>query len=249
MIWYTSGFVVWVALSVLSGVIAHKKNRSWIGYFFLSILLSPLVGLLAAALLPQLDERAAHQQSVAKFAIPIGLFIILGLLLGYGLKLDPRKIPSPLIGKPLPSYTLPTVADAGRSVSLESLRGRAYLLNVWASWCVACRQEHAILNELARRKTVPIIGLNYKDQRADAVRWLASLGNPYETSLSDLDGRLGIELGVYGVPETFLIDAQGIIRHKFIGPLGVEDINGILLTKLAELSRPAAASGDEINRR
>jgi cytochrome c biogenesis protein CcmG, thiol:disulfide interchange protein DsbE len=181
---------------------------------------------------------------VKKYLIPLAVFVSLGLLLGYGLSLDPRKIPSPLIGKTLPSYTLPTVADPSRRVNLDDLRGRVYLLNVWASWCVACRQEHPLLNELARRQTVPLIGLNYKDERADALNWLANLGNPYEMSLSDLDGRLGIELGVYGVPETFLIDEQGTIRYKHIGPLSPDDIDKILLVKLAELRRPANPSAD-----
>jgi cytochrome c biogenesis protein CcmG/thiol:disulfide interchange protein DsbE len=154
-----------------------------------------------------------------KYIAPLILFIFLGLLLAYGLNLDPRKIPSPLIGKSLPAFSLPTVADPTRRVGRDELRGRVYLLNVWASWCVACRQEHPFLNELTRNKTIPIIGLNYKDKREDALGWLASLGNPYETSLADNDGRLGIDLGVYGVPETFVIDKEGIIRYKHIGPI------------------------------
>ncbi|MCR4348200.1 MAG: DsbE family thiol:disulfide interchange protein [Sulfuricaulis sp.] len=157
-----------------------------------------------------------------KYIAPLVLFIFLGLLLAYGLNLDPRKIPSPLIGKSLPAFSLATVADPARKVSRDELLGGAYLLNVWASWCVACRQEHPFLNELSRNKTVPIIGLNYKDKRQDALGWLGSLGNPYELSLSDSDGRLGIDLGVYGVPETFVIDKQGIIRYKQIGPITPE---------------------------
>ena len=128
-----------------------------------------------------------------KFIAPLILFIILGLLLAYGLKLDPRKIPSPLIGKSLPAFSQPTVADPARRVSRDDLKGRVYLLNVWASWCVACRQEHPLLNELSRNKTIPIIGLNYKDKREDALGWLGSLGDPYELSLADPDGRLGID--------------------------------------------------------
>lgn len=154
-----------------------------------------------------------------KYIVPLALFVILGLLLAYGLNLDPRMIPSPLIGKPLPAFSLSTVADPARKVSRDDLKGRVYLLNVWASWCVACRQEHPVLNELAQRKAVTIIGLNYKDKRQDALQWLGSLGNPYEVSLSDEDGRLGIDLGVYGVPETFVIDKQGVIRYKQIGPI------------------------------
>lgn len=171
-----------------------------------------------------------------KFVVPILVFAALGLLLAYGLRLDPRRIPSPLIGKPLPAFSLPTVADPGRAIGKEALRGRVYLLNVWASWCAACREEHPLLNEIARRKAVPIIGLNYKDRREDARRWLAALGNPYEASLSDQEGRLGIELGVYGVPETFVIDKEGVIRYKHIGPITQEAWQQRILPLVGELS-------------
>jgi cytochrome c biogenesis protein CcmG/thiol:disulfide interchange protein DsbE len=171
-----------------------------------------------------------------KYIVPLIIFVSLGLLLAYGLKLDPRRIPSPLIGKPLPAFSLTTVADPARKVSRDDLRGRVYLLSVWASWCVACREEHPLLNELTSRKAVTIIGLNYKDQREDALRWLGALGNPYEVSLSDQDGRLGIDLGVYGVPETFLIDKQGIIRYKQIGPMTPEVWEQKLAPLIKELS-------------
>ena len=157
-----------------------------------------------------------------KYLIPLAIFAALGLLLAYGLNLDPRRIPSPLIGKPVPEFDLPTVADPARRVSRDSLLGRVYLLNVWASWCVACREEHPFLVELAGRKAVPIIGLDYKDKRQDALQWLSGMGDPYETSISDNDGRVGINLGVYGVPETFVVDKKGIIRYKQIGPLTPE---------------------------
>jgi cytochrome c biogenesis protein CcmG/thiol:disulfide interchange protein DsbE len=171
-----------------------------------------------------------------KYIVPLVIFAVLGLLLAYGLNLDPRKIPSPLIGKSLPAFSLTTVADPARKVGRDDLLGRAYLLNVWASWCVACRQEHPFLNELARNKTVPIIGLNYKDKREDALGWIGSLGNPYELSLSDTDGRLGIDLGVYGVPETFVIDKQGVIRYKQIGPITPEVWEQKLAPLIKELS-------------
>lgn len=171
-----------------------------------------------------------------KFIAPLILFIILGLLLAYGLKLDPRKIPSPLIGKSLPAFSQPTVADPARRVSRDDLKGRVYLLNVWASWCVACRQEHPLLNELSRNKTIPIIGLNYKDKREDALGWLGSLGDPYELSLADPDGRLGIDLGVYGVPETFVIDKEGVIRYKYIGPLTPEAWEKTLAPLIKQIS-------------
>ena len=168
-----------------------------------------------------------------RFLIPIAVFVLLGLLLAYGLKLDPRKIPSPLVGKPLPAFELASVADPKRVIRSDELRGRVYMLNVWASWCAACRDEHPLLVELAQTRAVPIVGLNYKDQRGDAMKWLAALGNPYEVSLSDLDGRAGIELGVYGVPETFVIDKSGVIRYKHIGPLTPE----VWKTKLVPLLR------------
>jgi cytochrome c biogenesis protein CcmG/thiol:disulfide interchange protein DsbE len=171
-----------------------------------------------------------------KYIVPLIIFVSLGLLLAYGLKLDPRRIPSPLIGKSLPAFSLTTVADPTRKVSRDDLHGRVYLLSVWASWCVACREEHPLLNELTSRKAVTIIGLNYKDRREDALRWLGSLGNPYELSLSDQDGRLGIDLGVYGVPETFVIDKQGVIRYKQIGPMTPEVWEQKLAPLIKELS-------------
>jgi cytochrome c biogenesis protein CcmG/thiol:disulfide interchange protein DsbE len=171
-----------------------------------------------------------------KFIIPLILFAAIGALLWVGLSLDPRKIPSPLVGKPLPAFQLTTVADAKRTVSHESLRGRVYLLNVWASWCTSCRQEHPLLIELTQAKVVPIIGLNYKDKREDAAAYLANLGNPYEMSLSDPDGRTGIELGVYGTPETFVVDKAGIIRHKHVGPITPEVWRNLIEPKLRELA-------------
>jgi cytochrome c biogenesis protein CcmG/thiol:disulfide interchange protein DsbE len=171
-----------------------------------------------------------------KYIVPLIIFVALGLLLAYGLNLDPRRIPSPLIGKSLPAFSLTTVADPARKVSRDDLRGRVYLLSVWASWCVACREEHPLLNELTSRKAVTIIGLNYKDKREDALRWLGALGNPYELSLSDQDGRLGIDLGVYGVPETFVIDKQGVIRYKQIGPMTPEVWEQKLAPLIKELS-------------
>ena len=172
-----------------------------------------------------------------KYLVPLAIFVVLGLLLAYGLNLDPRKIPSPLIGKSLPAFSLTTVADPARKVGRDDLLGRAYLLNVWASWCVACRQEHPLLNELARNKTVPIIGINYKDKREDALGWLGSLGNPYELSLADNDGRLGIDLGVYGVPETFVIDKQGVIRYKQIGPITQEALEKTIMPLVEQLRK------------
>ena len=170
-----------------------------------------------------------------KFLIPILLFVVLGVVLYAGLSNDPRKIPSPLIDKSLPAFSLATLADPAQRLGRDDLRGRVYLLNVWASWCAACRDEHPLLIEIARQNIVPIIGLNYKDKRNDALAWLAEMGDPYELSLSDLDGRIGIDLGVYGVPETFLIDRQGVIRYKHIGPLTPKVLQDTLLARIDEL--------------
>jgi cytochrome c biogenesis protein CcmG/thiol:disulfide interchange protein DsbE len=167
--------------------------------------------------------------------VAILLFVVLVGFLARGLFLNPREVPSPFIGKPAPAFTLPTVADPSRSIGTEQMRDRVALVNVWASWCVSCRAEHPLLVDLARRGVVPIYGLNYKDTRVDAQRWLASLGNPYTASAFDEDGRVGIEWGVYGVPETFVVDRQGIIRHKHTGPITEEVWEKTLWPKIQEL--------------
>jgi cytochrome c biogenesis protein CcmG/thiol:disulfide interchange protein DsbE len=177
-----------------------------------------------------------------RYLLPLAIFFALVIFLGVGLKLDPREVPSPLIGKPAPRFSLPQLGDAGKVISDEALKGRVSLLNVWASWCASCRQEHPLLLELARQNAVAIYGLNYKDQREDALAWLARLGNPYQTSAFDVDGRVGIEWGVYGVPETFLIDRQGIIRHKQTGPLTEAIIREKLLPLIEQLQRQGQAS-------
>ena len=159
---------------------------------------------------------------ILRFLVPLALFVVLALFLAVGLKLDPREVPSPLIGKPAPAFKLTQLEAPTATLSREDLLGKVWMLNVWASWCVACREEHPVLVAFSRRKVVPIYGLNYKDQRPDGLAWLAKQGNPYETSLFDFDGRLGIDFGVYGVPETFVIDKQGIIRLKHIGPITPE---------------------------
>jgi len=156
----------------------------------------------------------------ARFLIPLGLFAALVVLFAIGLGLNPREVPSPLIDKPVPAFELPQLHAAEAVLgSADLARQPVALFNVWASWCVACRQEHPFLMELAQRGEFPIYGLNYKDERSDAIAWLKRHGNPYRVSGHDLDGRVGIDWGVYGVPETFLIDGQGKIRYKHIGPL------------------------------
>jgi cytochrome c biogenesis protein CcmG/thiol:disulfide interchange protein DsbE len=157
-----------------------------------------------------------------RFLLPLGLFLALAVFLGLGLKLNPHEVPSPLIGKPAPAFALSTLSDPARTIRRDDLLGKVWMLNVWASWCSACRQEHPMLVEFARRGLVPIYGLNYKDAREDGLAWLASGGNPYTDSLFDFEGRTGIDFGVYGVPETFVIDQKGVIRLKHIGPLTPE---------------------------
>ena len=151
--------------------------------------------------------------------IPLGLFLALLGLLFVGLYLDPREVPSPLVGKPAPAFALAQVQDELPALSQAAFQGQVSLFNVWASWCVACRSEHPLLMDVARSGRVPIYGLNYKDRRADALVWLRQHGNPYTAVAHDEPGRVGIEYGVYGVPETFVIDHQGIIRHKQVGPI------------------------------
>ena len=156
------------------------------------------------------------------FLIPLGAFLALAIVLAVGLKLDPREVPSPLIDKPAPKFALARLDDAGKTVRLDDLKGKVFILNVWASWCVACREEHPLLVEFAKKRVVPLYGLNYKDTRPDASAWLARFGNPYDASFFDEDGRVGLDFGVYGVPETFVVDGNGVIRMKHIGPITPE---------------------------
>ena len=151
--------------------------------------------------------------------IPAIIFILLAVLLGIGLTLDPKKVPSPLIGKATPTFELPLLKQPDNQINTEIFKGKVSLFNVWATWCVSCRAEHEVLTAIANTGKVKIYGLNYKDEREAAKRWLQVYGDPYVASGFDLDGRVGIDWGVYGTPETFLIDQQGIIRHKVIGPI------------------------------
>jgi cytochrome c biogenesis protein CcmG/thiol:disulfide interchange protein DsbE len=168
-----------------------------------------------------------------RFLLPLGIFIVLVGFLAVGLRLNPREVPSPLINKPAPPFTLPELTDPQRTFSQKDMLGKVWLLNVWASWCVSCREEHPVLVEFSKRNIVPVYGLNYKDERKDALAWLARLGNPYTMSIMDRDGRIGIDYGVYGVPETYVIDKQGVIRYKQIGPVTPE----ILDAKIVPLVR------------
>lgn len=152
----------------------------------------------------------------ALLLLPLVLFLGVAAFLYRGLFLDPAELPSALIGKPFPPFSLPAVEEPGRTLTVEDLKGQPALVNVWATWCVSCRVEHPVLNELARRG-VSIVGVNYKDDNASALKWLQEFHNPYRLNIRDEQGSLGLDLGVYGAPETFLVDRHGIIRHKFVG--------------------------------
>ncbi len=163
------------------------------------------------------------------FLIPLLTFAILVFFLARGLSKDPSYVPSPLVGKPAPTFDLPQLHDAKAQFSPEDLKGRVWLLNVWASWCVSCRAEHPVLIDFARvNPDVPLIGLDYKDKRPDALAWLKQHGDPYVLSVFDADGRVGIDYGVYGVPETYVIDQAGVIRYKHVGPLTPEVVQKII---------------------
>jgi len=157
-----------------------------------------------------------------RYLLPLGVFTALVLLLGAGLGLNPRLVPSPLVGKPLPDFAIATLRAPQQMLSHTDFSGKISLLNAWATWCVECRREHPVLVAIAGEGNVPIYGLNYKDQRPDALQWLQRLGDPYVASGFDGDGRVGLDLGVYGLPETFLVDEQGMIVHKHIGPISTE---------------------------
>lgn len=191
-----------------------------------------------------------------RFAWPLIGFIVLVVFLAIGLNLNPREVPSPLVGKPTPPFTLARLGSDG-SFSPKEMQGKVWLLNVWSTWCVSCRQEHPMLVEMAKNKSVTLIGLNYKEIRGDADfdttkispesektlaseranAWLKRHGNPYDLSVLDLDGRVGIDYGVYGVPETYVIDRAGVIRLKHIGPITPDVFSGKILPLVAELNK------------
>ena len=184
-------------------------------------------------------------------------FAALVALLAVGLNLNPRDVPSPLVGKPAPAFTLPVLATPERTFGPKDMQGKVWLLNVWASWCISCRQEHPVLVEFSKKVDVPLIGLNYKEVRGDggfdmskmppeeekklawqrANKWLAEHGDPYKLSVMDLDGRVGIDFGVYGVPETYVIDKAGVIRMKHTGPVTPEALGKKIMPLLAELNK------------
>jgi cytochrome c biogenesis protein CcmG, thiol:disulfide interchange protein DsbE len=170
-----------------------------------------------------------------RYLLPLIVFVVMVVFLGVGLNLNPREVPSPLIDKAAPDFKLARLDKPEQQLSLQDLRGKVWLLNVWASWCVACRVEHPVLVDLAGKGAVPIYGLNYKDKRDDALAWLAKHGNPYVASLSDTEGLVGIDFGVYGVPETFVIDKTGTIRLKHIGPVTPDVLRDTILPLVRKL--------------
>lgn len=174
---------------------------------------------------------------MTRFLIPLAIFVVLIVFLAIGLGRDPHEVPSPLINKPAPAFQLAQLHEPTKTFSAQEMRGKVWLLNVWASWCVSCREEHPLLLELARSGAVPIYGLNYKDDRNDAISWLNELGNPYLLSAADTDGRVGIDYGVYGAPETYLIDRNGVIRFKHIGPLTPDVLQSKVLPLVKDLNK------------
>jgi cytochrome c biogenesis protein CcmG/thiol:disulfide interchange protein DsbE len=172
-----------------------------------------------------------------RFGIPLAVFLILSAFLTAGLRRDPRHIPSPLVDRHAPAFELAELQDPAKVFTPQQLLGKVWLLNVWASWCVSCRVEHGLLTALARTKVVPIYGLAYKDRRENALAFLTSYGNPYVLSVQDTDGRVGIDFGVYGVPESYLIDKAGVIRFKQIGPVTAEVVEKTIVPMVARLNQ------------
>ena len=171
-----------------------------------------------------------------RYLVPMGILLVLLYFLRAGLTLNPKEVPSPLIGKTAPAFSLPRLDQPELRISRDDMRGQVWMLNVWASWCVACRQEHPLLVQYAKQAKVPIYGLNYKDERAAGMKWLADFGDPYTVSISDRDGRVGIDFGVYGVPESFVIDREGVIRYKQIGPLTPEVLRDTIEPLIKQLN-------------
>jgi cytochrome c biogenesis protein CcmG, thiol:disulfide interchange protein DsbE len=170
-----------------------------------------------------------------RYLLPLGIFILLVAFLAVGLRLDPREVPSPLIDRPAPMFELPQLAEPAQKFSPAQMRGKVWLLNVWGSWCVSCREEHPVLLKLAQSGEVPLIGLDWKDQTADATRWLKQFGNPYTLIVADVDGRVGIDYGVYGAPESYVIDKNGVIRYKQIGVITAEAWDAKILPLIKKL--------------
>lgn len=170
-----------------------------------------------------------------RFLLPLIVFVVLVGFLAVGLTLNPREVPSPLVGKPAPAFRLPQLHEQDKTFSPTDMTGQVWLLNVWASWCGGCKEEHPVLMRMAQAGDVPIYGMDYKDRRDEALMWLRRHGNPYPLTVVDEAGRVGINYGVYGVPETYVIDKQGVIRYKQIGPLDDELVAKTILPLVKEL--------------
>ena len=170
-----------------------------------------------------------------RFILPLVLFLLLSVFLYKGLGRDTREVPSPLIGKAAPAFALPLLQTPATPFAPKDMLGRVWLLNMWASWCEACKDEHPVLMEFATQKVLPIVGVDYKDKRADGMATLQKAGNPYDVVISDLDGKAGFDYGVYGVPETYVIDKQGVIRYKQIGPITPQNLRDTLMPLITEL--------------
>lgn len=172
----------------------------------------------------------------ARFLLPLLLFLAVAAFLAAGLKRNPRELPSPLVGKSAPAFQAARVGARDATFSPRDMAGKVWLLNVWASWCAPCQLEHPVLMRFAQKGLVPVVGLNYKDQEAASLQWLRVHGDPYLLSASDPEGRIGIDYGVYGVPETFIIDARGVIRFRHAGPLTHELIEQRIAPLVRELN-------------
>lgn len=157
------------------------------------------------------------------FILPLIVFIAMVGFFAVGLTLNPRHLPSPLIGKPAPEFTLPRLKAPEETIEMSDLKGKVSLVNVWATWCANCLREHPVLMHIAKHSDVPLYGMDYKDERGAALEWLKRLGDPYAANAYDADGRVGLDWGVYGAPETFLLDRNGIIRHKQVGEMTLKD--------------------------
>jgi cytochrome c biogenesis protein CcmG, thiol:disulfide interchange protein DsbE len=186
-------------------------------------------------------ESVAATPSKAKrawqFFLPLVIFFVLVGFLYKGLFLNPREVPSALINQNAPQFSLPVLHAPDTKFAGGELKGQVWLLNVWGSWCVSCRYEHPHLVEMAKSNAVPIIGLNWKDDPATAKNWLVKYGDPYRLSVSDIDGRVAIDWGVYGAPETFVIDKVGVIRYKHTGPIDANVANDVLLPMIRDLQK------------
>ncbi len=170
-----------------------------------------------------------------RFLLPLVIFLVMVGFLFIGLNLDPREVPSPLVGKPAPQFSLPRLDNPEQVFSGKDMLGKVWLLNVWASWCGACKEEHPLLVSLAKTGFVPVVGMDYKDTRDEALQWLAQGGNPYMTTIMDIDGRVGINYGVYGVPETYVIDKKGIIAYKKTGPITMQSLREVIVPLVKKL--------------